>query len=1318
MSKYGDVFFWLNCKLSDGGGIMSDVNTGDVCSSKTNEMDIMTGFYTHDETFHRIKQYLKGQGAEGVHALIAVDIKNLNSVNNLIGHEKGDEVVANSARIIRSVMGREDILGRIGGDEFLIFAKNCDKESAERLAALLTEKLSISYTNWKTKVDVEVAVGASIYSIDGNDVGDLYLKADSALYYAKKCKDRKYALYGKQISAEYIRAEEKQSLIQLRTLLEYMDGGVIMVEVSDDLNIYYASPSFYKMSHRAKSDIGENGELLLSVVVPEDKHLLSDMAHRIAQTGETLDCVYRVYETNGDVGWRQMRAARLPGLTVSGNRSIICVITNVTELKASNSTLEAVVDNTPDGIGIFEIDRDYVRPTFYNPTLENLINTIACSESAGGELHNVMTQSVFTGLLESTKESRDYEQEIKVFDNSGNLKCYNARGVNLQEHNGKKYSLVIFTDITKEYNLRKQIRFEQERYRTAVELTRAVLWEVDIEKKITYHYTNSAETSRTEAAVYRNSPEAIIESGIIHPDFVEDYCQMYEDLYNGDDSGEYFYKRLDDNNEYVWVKAKFRLLKDENGKNYYSVGIAEKVLNIDAQMRRFEQEQYFCEQVANSVFGSIKINISKNAIEKHYIASTTRRILSNSHSYEDLLRRSVPLISIKDDIDNLMQKLSRENLFEVFRNGQDWLNVEFRRQDEAGKIRWTSIALSLLRHPVSGDLYAFAYIRDVDKRRRWELSLPSKVERDAISMVYSRSTAFDMINTILPTVKDKSSYCAMCMIELEGLDAVMADKGEYMVQNILFTMGRVLRIIVDGAAIVGQVNADRIIIFRVGIGSPEEQFLRAEYAMDRLCTMLRITFPNEKLEAYSATVLARVSGASLHDMYEAAYSACTDSVIRNSKVVRVVLEDKEKSENIPEKPAKEETQYRDQQTGLLTRQDYYDIFRKLKPETLSSLGVFIADINGLRTINHRYGMEYGDNIIKNVAMNLREKFGDDEVFRVSGDEFMVLCRNTTQDSFIRRCDAVVELIGRSYTNIISVGSTWDSHVSDIQRLVDHAEELMKSAKQEYYRENNAVPTGSDYKTYMWVMDAIKEERFYVYLQPKAELKSGRITSCEALVRYMDADNGLVPPAKFIAVLERENVIKQLDFYVLNKTLDIIESWIRSGYQPVAVSVNFSRRTILAPNALNEVLANVKGREHLLKYLCIEITETIGSMERATITRVCETFQKAGFKLALDDFGSEYSNLYIVSALRFDEIKIDKSVIDDIVTNDLARLTVENTKRICERTGAILVAEGVESEEQMNVLKAIGCHMVQGYHINKPLPFKEFTEKYIVKNPAQ
>ncbi len=1300
---------------------MSGEHSGDLCVTAINELDTMTGFYTHDETFRKIKEYIKGQGANGTHALLVVDINDLKSVNDFNGFEFGDKVIKECSKRITEHIKNDDICGRIGGDEFLVFIKNCDsKVVADESACALVDSLNFEYSADSSSYAVSSAIGVSIYGVDDTDIGNLYLKAEAALYYAKKNSNTNYALYGNEIKPEQIRAEEKESLIRLRTLLEYMDGGVILVDVGEDINVYYASPSFYKMSHRTTEEIGENGELLFSVVVPEDKGRLAEVAHRIAKTGETLDCVYRVYEINGEIGWRQIRAARLPGLNKNGNRSIICVITDVSELKESNATLETVVENSPAGIGIFEIDREGVKPTFYNQMMKELVG-------AGSEQLNSIIDFISSGdredivseIIRCAYEGCPCEIEFEIIDVSGKKRFISARGVNLYEHNNKIYSLAIFSDITKEYVLRKQLDFEQKRYRTAVDLTKAVLWEVDIKKKTTYHYdVDPVDGSDAEVAVYENSPDSVIASGIIHPDFVDEYKRMYDNLYNGDDSGEYFYKRRDNGNGYIWVKSRFRVLKDENGDRYYSVGVAEKVLNIDSQMRRFEQEQYFCDQVSNSVLGSIKVNISKNLIERHFIASTTKKIQSNQHSYDDLLVRSVNMISVEEDQNNLMQKLSRENLFEVFRNGQDWINVEFRRKDKSDKIRWTSLAMSLHRHPVSGDLYGFAYVRDVDKRRKWELSLHSKVERDSISMVYSRATAFDMVNLMLSTVKNKQSYCAMCIIEIAGLDSVQADKGEYMVHNILFAMGRVLRIIVDGAAIVGQIDHNRVMIFRVGIGSPEEQFLRAEYSADRLATMLRITFPNENIDIYSSVVTACAQNANLHNIYERAYSSCAEAVKRNSKVVRIELEENTPASKSFENQNSDTDKNYDLQTGLLTRQHYYDAFRKLRPETLSSLGVLIADINGLRTINHRYGMEYGDQIIKQVAESIRTQFGEEEVFRVSGDEFLVLCKDSTQESFINRCDAVVELIGTSHQDIISVGVTWDSHVSDIQALIDHADELMKSAKQEYYRLNNTIPNGSDFKAYMWVTGAINDGKFYVYLQPKAELSSGKITGCEALVRYYDTESGLINPSKFIAVLERENVIKQLDFYVLRKSLDIIQSWINSGKTPIPVSVNFSRKTILAPNALEDVIELVKGREHLLEYICIEITETIGSMERAMITRVCEMFQKAGFRLALDDFGSEYSNLYIISALRFDEIKIDKSVIDDIVTNDLARLTVENTKRICERTGAILVAEGVETEEQMNILKSIGCHMVQGYHINKPLPLDEFSEKYIEKNTMQ
>ena len=162
-------------------------------------------------------------------------------------------------------------------------------------------------------------------------------------------------------------------------------------------------------------------------------------------------------------------------------------------------------------------------------------------------------------------------------------------------------------------------------------------------------------------------------------------------------------------------------------------------------------------------------------------------------------------------------------------------------------------------------------------------------------------------------------------------------------------------------------------------------------------------------------------------------------------------------------------------------------------------------------------------------------------------------------------------------------------------------------------------------------------------------------------------------------------------------------------------MNFSRATILEPEILEETNRIVEQSKIPKELIQIEVTETIGSIDSNSLKGIVKQFTEAGYKIALDDFGAEYSNIYVLYSLNLDALKLDRRIVSDIYHDTKARLVVENVIDICKKLQIECVAEGVETEELLTVLKGMSCDVIQGYLLNKPLPEEEFEKQYMKKN---
>lgn len=402
--------------------------------------------------------------------------------------------------------------------------------------------------------------------------------------------------------------------------------------------------------------------------------------------------------------------------------------------------------------------------------------------------------------------------------------------------------------------------------------------------------------------------------------------------------------------------------------------------------------------------------------------------------------------------------------------------------------------------------------------------------------------------------------------------------------------------------------------------------------------------------------------------------------------------------------------YHDELTGVLNRNSFKEYCENLSEEGLISMGIVSMDINGLKEINRVHGNTYGDEIVRFVADALEEAFSFSRVYRFTGDEFLVVCENISCDSFNLRIRKMKE---RCLENCsVSVGSAWSDTDIRLDSLMRYADEKRMIAKQTYYddREFDSKRWNGDARRDL--LEQLSEHRFCIYLQPKIDSRDDSLYGAEALVRYQHPTEGLIPPMKFVPPLESAGLIHYIDFFVLEQVCQTLKQWEESGLTPIPVSLNFSRSTLLVDDLISRMEAVVKRWGTDKSLLEIEITESIGGVEHSTIAQIGNQIRQAGYHISLDDFGAKYSNISFLSVVRFSHLKLDKGLVNNVITSKSARVIVKNIMNLCRELDISVIAEGVESREQLEILKELQCYYIQGYYYDKPVPVVKFEERYL------
>ena len=250
-----------------------------------------------------------------------------------------------------------------------------------------------------------------------------------------------------------------------------------------------------------------------------------------------------------------------------------------------------------------------------------------------------------------------------------------------------------------------------------------------------------------------------------------------------------------------------------------------------------------------------------------------------------------------------------------------------------------------------------------------------------------------------------------------------------------------------------------------------------------------------------------------------------------------------------------------------------------------------------------------------------------------------------------------------------------------------------------------------------INDALANNEFVVYYQPKFHLGTKRFISSEALVRWDSKKHGLLPPSKFIPIVETAGLIHEIDTFVFKRVCEDLNEAKRKGRRLLPVSINFSLYEFYSSEFLNSIISLLDRYQINPSFIEIEITEATSRANAFTAISIIKKLRDKGIRVLMDDFGVGFSNIGNLRKIPFDAVKIDKSFIDDIVTDLKSRAIVKFLIELCQANDLEVIAEGVDDKEQVEILRKLKCNTIQGFYYSKALPYKEY-EKFLLNNPFE
>lgn len=422
-------------------------------------------------------------------------------------------------------------------------------------------------------------------------------------------------------------------------------------------------------------------------------------------------------------------------------------------------------------------------------------------------------------------------------------------------------------------------------------------------------------------------------------------------------------------------------------------------------------------------------------------------------------------------------------------------------------------------------------------------------------------------------------------------------------------------------------------------------------------------------------------------------------------------------------------------TKLLLKAVYYDSvtgsqsivkFDKVFEERTAkeaSYSVVAVNIHNFKSINDMFGIRGGDKLLWYIRTVLEKHLKEREFFcRDSADLFYVFLLDTDENQLRVRMQAVIDQVFKVSQEAeapypvslycgIAVRGDRERALIALQSIRKSTDENIAFFRKEFLEEFRRKSSIEHY-----MRTALKDKEFKLFLQPKYDLKTDRLKSAEALVRWQKPDGTFRYPNEFIPLFEENGFCVKLDMYMVERACEQIRAWIDAGIAPIQISINQSKKLFSREHYVDELLEITERYGVSSSLIKLEILEYMAMDDSRLVSRRIDELHAKGFEVAMDDFGSGYSSLNMLAQISIDELKLDRGFLRNGCEGKDSnnRIILEQILSLAHKLGISTVAEGIETEEDESLLKQLGCECGQGYLYSRPISAQEFHERYMKK----